>query len=424
MVASYRGVCEGARNMYPTAASQVLEVVVKLIFGIGLAFGAREYGLYCWRQGLSVFGQGIASSEKQALTWSVPFIAVGGMIGVTLGALSAMLYMIVRHRVRGDGIAQAQLEAAPPASSMRGIFKALLAMAIPIALGTLGWQIALLVDAVSLNGMLAYVIDHNGEYFAAQFGHLASSVDKIQDYLLANRGTAMTYVNLIPNVTLSLGISALPVITAAWAAKNQEKLRTTVNMVVRITLMIAIPSGLGIAVLARPLMSMIYGAGRYQIAGGMLEVLGFAIIFICLSAPLNAVLQAMGRSDVPIKSAIIGGVIKLVFNIVLIGIPQINIMGAAYSMIACYTVMVVYSLFMLQRILVARLEWGRIVLKPLIAAVACVAAAWGINRLMGGMIHYRAATALAIAAAVGVYAALLFLLKAITKDELKMLMKR
>ena len=194
-------------------------------------------------------------------------------------------------------------------------------------------------------------------------------------------------------------------------------------MVMRVTTLIALPSGIGLAVLAKPIMRMIYSdaPAAVEMSGPQLQVLGFAVVFICLSAPINSILQALGRADIPAKIVLVGGAVKLVLNIVLVSNPYINIMGSAYSTLACYVVMVLLSLHALRKTVGASLNWRSMFVRPLLATGGCALAAWGVNALFSLAIPATAATVSAIVAAVVVYAALLFLLRAIRAEDVRML---
>ena len=62
-------------------------------------------------------------------------------------------------------------------------------------------------------------------------------------------------------------------------------------------------------------MNMIYGAAEAAVAGPILRVLGLSTAFICLIAPINSILQAVGRADIPVKVVLVGGVIKFLLNL-------------------------------------------------------------------------------------------------------------
>ena len=252
----------------------------------------------------------------------------------------------------------------------------------------------------------------------------ASGTKDILSWLIGGRGTAMTYVNLIPNITLTFGISALPVITSAWAVKNRERLVRTVESVIRRTLLVALPASIGLAVLAKPIIFLIYGQQHVAaLVGPLLAVLGAAVVFICLTGPINAMLQAVGRADIPMKIILAGGLIKLGLNVILVLQPRINIMGSAYSTLVCYVFMVTASLFSLKKATGVRLRIGRVFLRPLTAALCCGAAAWAANGLLGRVISVKAATVAAIGLAALVYLAVLLLVRAFTKEDILSLPK-
>ncbi len=427
MVSAYRGVYEGSRNMYPTAVSQILEAVGKLAVGLGLASGALRLGQWQFAHGGVVFGKA-AGTAGEALEISLPYIAAGGMIGVTFGSFISFAYLVIRYRVRGNGLTREELSSAPKPMSSRRVFRRLLSFAVPVALGTLATQLTNLIDVVSLQKCLAIVVDRSGdvirEMYASQIE--ASGTTDILAYLTANRGIAMTYVNLVPNITLTLGISALPVVTSAWAMKDRAQLKKMVSAVLRITLLVALPSGIGLSLLAKPILNLIYSGDPTvaAVAGPQLQVLGIAVIFICLTAPINSMLQAMGRADIPAKIVLVGGAVKLLLNTTLVLRPELNIMGSAYSTLACYIVMVTLSLIALRRVAGVRLKWRMIFFRPFLASVLCGAAAWATDGLLVRVgLSSRIATLAAILVAVVVYAAALLMVRAIAREDVLMLPK-
>lgn len=425
MVSAHRGLYEGLRNMTPTAVSQVIEALGKLVLGLGLAVGALRWGQWQYAQGKPVFGT-MASSAAHARELSLPFIAAGAMLGVTAGSFFALVYMVIRHHRLGTGITKEELAAAPVPDSSRTVFRELMRIAVPVAMGALATQLTNLIDVASLQRCLKTVLEQHGDVLRGMYEPwlTASGTKDILSWLIGGRGTAMTYVNLIPNITLTFGISALPVITSAWAVKNRERLVRTVESVIRLTLLVALPASIGLAVLAKPIIFLIYGQQHVAaLVGPLLAVLGAAVVFICFTGPINAMLQAVGRADIPMKIILAGGLIKLGLNVILVLQPRINIMGSAYSTLVCYVFMVTASLFSLKKATGVRLRIGRVFLRPLTAALCCGAAAWAANGLLGRVISVKAATVAAIGLAALVYLAVLLLVRAFTKEDILSLPK-
>ena len=177
------------------------------------------------------------------------------------------------------------------------------------------------------------------------------------------------------------------------------------------------------SLLATPILNLIYDPVTASVAGPQLQVLGIAVVFICLTAPINSMLQAMGRADIPAKIVLAGGLVKLVLNVILVMQPRLNIIGSAYSTLACYIVMVLLSLIALRRVVGVRLNARMIFVRPLIASVICGAAAWAVNALLALWIPAKVAVVAAILAAVAVYVVALFMTRAIAKEDVLMLPK-
>jgi len=429
LVSAHRGLYEGTRNMIPTAVSQIIESLGKLVLGIGFGYAAMWWGQHQFAQGGTVFGQTV-STAQEATAISQGYVAAGAMLGVTIGSALAWLYTMWYHHRVGEGITREQRLNSPPSRSNKAVFRAIMAIAIPITLGSLATQLTSILDMLSLQRCLKLVMDGDGaqtvrEMYQSQLAAAGvTGSDKILSWLTGNRGTALTYVNIVPNITLTLGISALPVVTSAWTLKDHKQLKSTVESALRITMLIALPCGILLSVLAEPLMYLIYGqADISEIVGMLLHTLGIATIFMCLVAPINSILQAVGRADIPVKIIIVGGVVKLILNIVLIMQPAININGSSYSTLICYIVMVVLSLRAVRRVIGIHLQWSSVVIKPLLASLLCGAAGWGTNWIFEMLLPRRIASIPACVVAGVVYLIALIMLKAFTREDILMLPK-
>lgn len=429
LVSAHRGLYEGTRNMIPTAISQIIESAGKLVLGIGFGYAAMWWGEHQFAQGKAVFGQVVETAE-QATAISQGYVAVGAMLGVTIGSALAWVYTMWYHHRVGEGVTPSQLLYAPAARSNKTVFRAMMAIAIPITLGSLATQLTSILDSLSLQRCLKVVMDGDGaqvvqDMYQTQLAAAGvSGADKILAWLTGNRGTALTYVNIVPNITMTLGISALPVVTSAWTLKDHKQLKSTVESALRITMLIALPCGILLSVLAEPLMYVIYGQTDIsEVVGILLHTLGIATIFMCLVAPINSLLQAVGRADIPVKIILVGGVIKLILNVVLVMQPSININGSSYSTLVCYIVMVILSLRAVRKVMGIRLQWSSVVIKPLMASLFCGMAALGSNMLLELVMPQRIAPVLACVMAGIIYLVALIMLKAFTREDLLMLPK-
>lgn len=440
----YRGYYEGLRNMFPTAISQVIEASGKLVLGLIFSWGVMYYGNAQFEAGKAVFGN-IVSNEAEALSAMYPFAAAGAILGVTCGTAFGMLFTILRHKLKGDGITRAELVNSPPAEDSKVLTKQLIAFAVPVVLSSLILNITNLIDAFTIRRCLVYVTDNHLDILNMLYGESfrmsETLTTDIPMYLSGCYSTAINFKNLVPMITLNLGVSALPVLSAAWAVKEHKNVKTTIESVIRLTMLIAFPAGIGMAVLAKPILTMLYSSrpGLIPIATPIMAMYGYATALMAVSTPITNMLQAVGRTDVPMRSMIIGAVVKIIMNIILVSNPRINIMGAPISSIVFYIIIVSLNLTALLKTTKSKLNWNSILVKPCFCAILCGVTAWasfglcnkGISSVISadGLFGVSALNAsnisalVAILAAVVVYAVALLLIKAIAKDDVVMLPK-
>ena len=249
--------------------------------------------------------------------------------------------------------------------------------------------------------------------------------DEIPNYLFGAYNMSVTLFNLIPALTTTFGVSALPAVTAAWAARSKSLLRRNIESVWRITSMIAFPAGFGICALAEPILTLVYQAdpASIPIAAPILRVLGLAAVFVALSSPTNSMLQAVGKVNVPVKLMLLGGFLKLAVNFVLVPIPAVNIQGAPYGTLLCYGLIVCISIPVLCRTAGIRIRFTKVFLKPLLAGVLCGVTAWASYGLLSNLAGNTVSTAISILLAGAVYVIVLFLVRGIVKYDVLMLPK-
>jgi len=437
LMSAYRGYYEGMSNMVPTAISQVIEALGKLVLGLLFAFLIMKLGMAEFHAGRAVFGVQ-AATEAEALSAIYPYSAAGAISGVTIGTLIGYVFLFIRHRAVGDRITRAQLANAPRPAGSISIAKTLIAVAVPIVLSSLILNITNLIDAVTIQNRLDYALEKGPEIIREMYAQslaVSQTLDEdIAKYLYGVYGTVLDFKNLVPTITMTLGVSAIPAMSAAWATRNRQKIKVSVESVLRVAMLISLPSGFGMAVLSTQILTLVYGSSRpslVPIGSGMLFVYGIFVFLMSVSTPITNMLQAIGRADVPVKAMIAGAVVKLIANFILIGNPEINVKGAPFGSVLCYLVIVGYELFVLLRQTKLRPDFISVFFKPFVCAVLCAAAAWAVNGLLyralsevsGMMTANAVATIVAIIVAVLVYVISLFLFRGLSKDDILMLPK-
>ena len=416
IMSTYRGYYEGMQNMTPTAVSQVIESLGKVAIGLGLAFAANRLG----------YGPEIQSAAAIA--------------GIMLGTLLGALYLRLRIRFSGDGITQEQLvRCGPPQSTRKETFKALITIAIPVILGSLASQIAGLVDVMTVQRRLNDAVMADPHFFETNFPAMWEAlrtdpdVHSMEDLLHAiptylygcYKGFAFSIYSLLPTITSVIGVSALPAMTTAFSARNRQETKQTMESTIRITSLLSMPAGFGIAAISAGILHLLYPAKPIgaSIAAAPLTVLGIAVMFGALSMPMTNLLQAVGKERVPVINMLIGALIKIVLNYVLVGDKTINVVGAGISTLACYLFICAADYFALVKATGIRPNFMASFIKPLLAAAMCGLAAWAAFGLFNRVVAQRLATVAAIVVAGFVYVIVVLLLRIITKNDVLMLPK-
>ena len=445
-VSAYRGYYEGLRNMIPTAISQVIEALGKLVIGLVFAKLIMSYGESAYNSAVAagsatatVFGKEV-SSLNEAFSVTYPWAAAGAILGVTLGSLLSLIYLGIRHRTKGDGITRLELVNSPKPPANHAIAKNMITIAVPILLSSLVLNATNLIDAVTIQNRLLHAIESGQDtiynlYKQCIDADVASGTLNLSDskgfmsYLYGAYNTAVDFKNLVPMITVSLGVSALPALAEAWTMKDKAAVKSAVNTVIRVSMLIALPAGIG--VLAEPILTLIYGRGRMAadipMIAPMVAVFGFTTAFMSISTPLTNLLQAVGRTDIPVKTMLVSAVVKIICNFALVGIPGINFNGAVIGTVLFYVINVILNVIAVIKVTKVRIDIMSDLIKPLISAAMCGLAAWAAYGLLGNYVlksvSHGADIALlaAIIIAVIVYAIAIIVFKGIVREDIESL---
>lgn len=428
LMSIYRGYYQGMSNMVPTAISEVIEALCKLLLGLGFCIGIIKLGMNEYYASGTVFGVPY-QTEELAHSAILPFASAGAILGITVGSVAGFLFLLVRHRLRGDGFTREEFTQSPPARSARNTLRSLIRIAVPVGIGALILNLAGFVDATLIQRRLKSVMDSSSAVLLNIYKGLIpqESIAKgaVHTYLYGCYGYAGNIMMIIPAITQTFGISALPAVTVAWTNGIHNELKKSIESVLRVSALFTIPAGLGIAFLSNPILNLLYGdsPAEVAIASPVLVVMGFGAIFSAISTPLCSMLQAIGRVDLPVKLLTIGLAIKILLNYTLVGIPDVNIQGASAGTLICYAFVTVASLFFLCRETKVLPNFVSVFLKPLLAGLLCAIAAYATQGLFALVASQTIATVAAICFAVVVYVVALVAFRAINKDDVLMLPK-
>ncbi len=454
-MSAYRGYYEGLRNMTPTAISQVVEALGKLVIGLVLSKIVISIGEGQYESGMlasgnisaTVFGNQV-TSLTEANSVIVPWAAAAAVMGVTVGSIASTVFLMICYKVKGDGFDRVQLVNSPKARQGEVIAKDMIKIAIPMVISALILNITNLIDTVTIQTRLATALETGFNTVVSMHSEAIneavslsrldlSNMEEVVKYLWGAYGTSLDFKNLVPTITIQLGVSALPALAAAWAIKDKKSVKSTIETVLRIGMLIALPAGIGMASLASPILTILYGRGASSdaipVVAPILASYGFATCIMAISTPITNMLQAIGRTDIPVKSVVVGAICKIICNFILVGNPKINIYGAVVGTILFYVVIVLCNLISLLKISKVKVHWKSVFVKPFISAALCGITAFAANGLLTKLFPVdtsesilnmgTVSTVISIGLAAVVYATSLLLIKGIAKEDVIVLPK-
>ena len=385
-LSAFRGYAQGRFYMTPTAVSQIIEALCKLVIGLALA-------LWLLHEGYPDY-----------------IAAAGAIMGVTIGTIISLIYMALdhlRHRATADG--------SEPCDPSGVIFRRLLAIAIPITLSASMVSIITLIDTSLVQGQLQNALGLTLDESRALYGTYSA---------------CMTLYNLPSSLMIALTASVIPAVSAALARHDRAHTSRVVGSSFRVTALLAFPMGFGLWALAEPIFKLLYSRYDASLGGPLLATLGIASVFVCLMLITNSILQSYGRVNVPIITMLIGGVVKIVLNYNFVAVESINIHGAPIGTLVCFALTAFLNLVIVSRTMEEKPNYLALFAKPLLASFLMAISAklayrmlFNVIVLPGARLSLLVCVCGAIGFAVVVYAVLVLALHIITKDDLELLPK-
>ena len=373
---SFRGYFQGHSNMRPSAASQVIEAAGKLM---PLA--------------LLMAGIGVGAQA--------PAFAISG---VTLGSALALSYMLLCY-VRRPHYQDVSGRGTDRAGTL---LKELLIIAIPITLTASAISVINAIDEAlvqdRLQSALGMVEDQSRVLYAAYAG-------------------AKNLYNLPASLVMAVTVSVIPAVSSALAVGRKGEASRLVKASYHITALLVFPMGIGMSVLAEPIVRVLYGAEDAVLTGRLLSILGIAAIFVCMVTVSNSVLQSYGKQNLPVIVMICAGLVMLVVDYILVGIPSIHIFGSPIGNVCCFGVAAIADFTIIHRLMSRPPNYFRIFFGPALATAVMALAAGGAYRLAHLVVGNTLSLMVAILCAVAVYGFLVVWLQILSREELKLMPK-
>ena len=324
-LASFRGYLQGWQIMTPTATSEVVEQLVRVITMLVFADLFMPYGL--------------------------AYAAGGASMGAGAGAFCALLvlmwfYRRLKRRLHEEIEAQ---DDSIPEESAGHIIKRLLKLALPVSLTSLMLPIGANLDLLIVPQRLE-VAGFDVRHATELFGYLT--------------GMAVPLVNLATIFTAAMTISLVPSISESKALKRFDAIRDKIRLAFRVAMIITFPCFMGLFFLAEKVAALIYNAPG---AAGAIQTMSVGILFLGMHQISTGILQGLGKTAIPVINMILACLVKVVMSWWLTAIPFLGIKGASMATVADFAVAAIINMGFIYKYTGFTFSLGSL-LKPLLAS--------------------------------------------------------
>ncbi|MDL2220329.1 polysaccharide biosynthesis protein [Eubacteriales bacterium OttesenSCG-928-N14] len=385
VISAYRGYFQGLQMMTPTAISQLIEQIVKLIAGFGLA----------------------AAMVGMGELWG----AVGAVIGVTLSELVSMAYLFITYGRRSRDIRR-QIRSSPRVKSFetqKEVAKKLLTIAVPITIGASIMPLVNLIDTAMVTNVLK-AIGYGAEQARSRYGLLTGYVAPI--------------INVPSVLSTALQVSLVPAISALMTRRRADAVRHTAQQGLKLAIIIGLPCAVGLFILAGPITAMLYRTLEYDsivLATTLMQVMSIATFLLIMIQTATGIIQGIGRPRIPVRNLAIGAGLKVITTFVLMRYTGLNIVGAPIGTCICYATAAGLNIYYLFYHIGLSVNVGDFLLRPLACTAVMGLSVFGVYMLLSGFIGNSISTLLSVVIGVAIYAVMVMVIGAIKPEDARIL---
>ena len=335
-LASSRGYLQGWQRMTPTAVSQIVEQLFRVVTMILLA--------------------------SLLLPWGIDYAAAGASLGALAGAVTGLVVLIYFHiKLNRDIVRDYGKDIQPLApdksEALWKIIRRIFMLSLPVSAASIMLPVVSNLDLMIVPQRLEVA------------GYSVSEATELFGYLT---GMAVPLVNLACIITASMAMSIVPAISEARALKNSKRVFNQTAASVRISNFVCFPAFVIVFVLATPIASLIYNAPN---AGPAVMISAVSIVLLGLHQVSTGILQGLGHPTIPMVNMILAAIAKVILNWELTALPFLGIMGAAWATAADMGVAAFINLYFIHKFIGYRIEIGQL-LKTVFSAAIMAGFVW------------------------------------------------
>lgn len=380
-----RGFFQSRNTMMPTAVSQLAEQIINAIVSIVAAVILVRF----------------ATNEFDKARYG----AAGGTIGTLFGALSSLMFLVFLFVIYKPRMKKhLSHDKVGVTVSNEEVLKLIVATIVPVILSQTVYQSIGVVDGFMFGNL------YKGSDSTALYGIYSSKYR-----LMVN----------VPNaISSALASSMIPSLVSLYTLKNFVEFRARLKTSVKFNMIIAFPCAFGISALSGMIMKLLFPTTDTVISGRMLMYGSVAVLFYALSTVTNAALQGMDRMRLPVRHAAISLLIHIPLMVILLKFTKLGAHALVIGNIIYPLIVCALNWASVARYANYKQEVKTTFIIPLLASSVMWIETFCLSRLMVKVLPVNyitnaLITIICIVNACLVYFIMLFVLKGVTREELK-----
>ncbi len=387
-----RGYFQGLGTMIPTAMSQIIEQIINAIVSIVAAAFLFSVG--------DKVGKGAAYS------------AAGGTTGTLVGAAFALLFMIFVYGVYKPVMnKRIKRDKSIVYENHSALTKVLFVTIVPVLLSTTIYNLSSIIDSGLFGNVMSNIFKLDESTYSSLYGIYSGKYQLLTTAPIA--------------VASALSSAIIPSLIRSLTTGNKGELINKIESSVRLSMIIAIPCGVGISALAEPICILLFlGSEMLDICVGLMRFAVVTVVAYSFSTITNSILQGIDKMSKPVINSSISLAIHIVLVLVLLIVFKMDILGIVVADFVFALLVCILNTLSIRKYLGYRQEIYKTFFIPAVSSILMAVAAMLVYK--GIYILFRSnliALAVSIIIAMVVYGILLIGLKAIDESEIYMLPK-
>lgn len=384
-----RGYFQAHKTMVQTSVSQILEQILNAIISITAAYLLKQLVI-----------------DRDPSTQAV-YGAMGSALGTGAGVLIALAFMTFMYGLHKKEIKERiQKDEHKEVLQYSEIFKIIFSLVTPFILSTFIYNFSTSLDETIYRKILKLVKDVDVSQIAIWYGVYS--------------GKAVVISNIPIAIASAMSAAMIPSVSGKYATGDVKGTKSKVHTAILTTMLIAIPSMVGIFVLAEPVVSFLFpGQSNIPLAGALLRALSVTVVFYSLSTLTNAVLQGIGKVTTPVYHAAIALVVQTLVLISCLIFTELNLYCIAIATIVYSFLMCILNQRAVRKYLDYKQDMKKLFVLPFLASVIMGIVAYSVYKLLFFVLKSNAVSLMvSVAIAAFIYGILILKLGVLNKDDI------